>query len=156
MKTQLPRIMNTPILLIAVAAVTLLCGCSTSSHVLVGTQRPPIAASQVKLYLHPPAKFEEVALLSADSRNTFFAASGQTKMNAAIAHLKTEAAKLGANGILLTGAGEQTGGSVGFGSGTATAYGNGLGATAYGTGTSVSSPIVIKSAGGVAIFVTQE
>ena len=139
-------------LLVATAAM-FLCGCSTSSHVLVGTARPAIDPSQVKLYLRPPAKYEEVALVSGDSARTFAGASGQTKMNAAISHMKKEAAKLGANGILLGTAGNQYGGSVGTGFGSATVVGGG---TAYGTGTSVSSPVWVKEASGLAIYVTQE
>jgi hypothetical protein len=47
-----------------------LAGC-VSSHVLVGTPRPPISPEQVKVYLHPPAKYEEIALLDTSSRASF-------------------------------------------------------------------------------------
>ena len=61
-----------PFPLIMLMSLSLLCGCaSTSSHVLVGTQRAPLDPSQVKLYLRPPANYEEIALVSADSRNSF-------------------------------------------------------------------------------------
>ena len=138
------------------ALCSFLAGCSTSSHVLVGAARPAIDPSLVKLYLRPPAKYEEIALVSGDSARTFAGASGQTKMNAAISHMKAEAAKLGANGILLTTAGNQYGGAVGTGFGSATAAGNGTGATAYGTGTSFATPVWVKEASGLAIYVTQE
>lgn len=144
-------------LLCSFAILSLLCGCvSSSSHVLVGNQHPAINPSQVKLYLHPPAKYEEVALLSANSRYVFFASSDQHKMNVAIENLKEDAAKLGANGILLTGTGDESGGSVGTGFGSATAYGTGNSATAFGSGTTVAAPIVFKAASGIAIYVTQE
>src|SRR5208283_4979525 len=128
-------------------SLIILSGCaSSSSFVLVGTKRPPIDPTKVKLYLHPPAKYEEVALLSANSRYVFVGASDQYKMDVAIAHLKSEAAELGANGILLSGAGDQYAGSVGFGSGTATAYGSGSSTTAFGAGSSFGAPIMIKAA----------
>lgn len=139
---------------LAGAALVVFCGCSTS-HVLVGKQRAPIDPSLVKLYLRPPLKYEEVALLSADS-NGSFKFSGQGRMDAAIGRLKREAAKLGANGILLSGAGDRYAGSVGIGSGAATAYGTDNGATAFGAGTSFSAPVLIKAASGVAIYVPPE
>jgi|SRR5579862_1833545 len=139
-----------------VLALLILCGCaSTSSHVVVGTQRPPIDPAQVKLYLRPPAKFEEVALVSADSRASW-AVGAQSKMDVAIRRLKVEAAKLGANGIILSGAGDQYAGSVGYGVGSATAYGTSSSVTAFGTSTAVTAPVFIKAASGMAIFVTQQ
>ena len=126
--------------------VALSVGCA-SSHVLVGKARPPISPDQVKLYLRPPAKFEEIALLEASSKSSL-SITQQGKMNKAIQRLKQEAARLGANGVLLQGSGNEYSGSVN--TGTATATGN----TAYGTGVSV--PIMHKAASGVAIFVHEE
>jgi hypothetical protein len=140
----------------SIVVVLLISGCnvSRSSHVVVGNRRPPINPENVKIYLHPPARYEEIALVSSDSRNAF--ASAQSLMDSAIQRLKSEAAKLGANGVLLTGAGDQYGGSVGFATGNATAYGTPTGAMAFGTATAVSAPIVNKAAAGMAIFVIQE
>jgi hypothetical protein len=135
---------------IAVGLV-LLVGCAASSHVLVGTARPPISPDQVKIYLHPPAKYEEIAIIDASSKNSG-AFTDQGKMDKAIARLKEEAAKLGANGILLGGAGEQQGGAVGTGFGTATATGN----SAAGTGVGISAGIFHKFANGMAIYVPPE
>lgn len=133
---------------IGLAAQALLVGCAASSHVLVGTARPPISPDQVKIYLHPPARYEEVAIIDASSRGSP-AFTDQQKMDKAIARLKDQAASLGANGILLEGAGDQQAGAVGTGFGTATATGN----SAYGTGVGVSAGIFIKSAKGMAIYV---
>jgi hypothetical protein len=130
----------------------LLVGCAASSHVLVGTARPPISPDQVKIYLHPPAKYEEVAIIDASSRGGAPSFTDQQKMNKTIARLKAEAANLGANGVLLEGAGEQQSGSVGTGLGTATATGN----SAVGTGIGISAGIFIKSANGLAIYVPPE
>ena len=137
-------------LISGLTAHVLLAGCA-SSHVLVGTARPPISPDQVKIYLHPPAKYEEIAIIDASSRGSP-AFTDQQKMNKAIARLKDEAAKLGANGILLEGAGDQQSGAVGTGVGTATASGH----SAVGTGVGISAGIFIKSANGVAIYVPPE
>ena len=132
-------------------AQALLVGCAASSHVLVGTARPPISPDQVKIYLHPPAKYEEVAVIDASSRGSP-AFTDQQKMNKAIERLKDEAARLGANGILLEGARDQQSGSVGTGVGTASATGH----SAVGTGVGISAGIFIKSANGLAIYVPPE
>jgi hypothetical protein len=129
----------------------LLVGCAASSYVLVGTARPPISPDQVKIYLHPPAKYDEIAIIDASSRGSA-AFTDQQKMNKAIARLKDEAARLGANGILLEGAGEQQAGAVGTGVGTATATGH----SAVGTGVGISAGIFIKAANGLAIYVPPE
>jgi len=121
-----------------------LIGCvSSSSSVVVGQVRPAIAPAQVKLYVNPPKKFEQVALLESSSKASW-AASDQGKMNVVIERLKEEAAKVGANGILLRGTGDQSGGTVM----TGTFAGN----AAFGTGI----PIMHKAGTGVAIYVTEE
>jgi hypothetical protein len=120
----------------------ILLGCA-SSAVVVGTVRPAISPAQVKLYLNPPKKFEEVALLESSSKASW-AVSDQGKMNVVIQRLKEEAAKIGANGVLLRGTGDQNGGTVG----TGTYSGNVM----VGTGV----PIMHKAGSGVAIFVTDE
>lgn len=127
--------------------IVMVCTGCASSHVLVGKARPPISVDQVKVYLRPPAKFEEIALLEASSKGSM-AVSQQGKMNKAIERLKEEAAQLGANGVLIQGTGNEYVGSVNTGS--ATAYGN----TAYGTGVSV--PVQHKVASGIAIYVHEE
>jgi hypothetical protein len=71
------------------------------------------------------------------------------KMDVVIERLKKEAAKVGANGILLYGVGDQAGGSVGAGISTETnsphsPYGLGFGASAF---------FFDKSGDGVAIYV---
>jgi hypothetical protein len=130
-----------------VVAILILAGCA-SSHVLVGTVRPPISPDQVKIYLHPPEKYEEVAIIDASSRGSP-AFTDQQKMDKAIARLREEAAKLGANGILLEGTADQQAGAVGSGFGTSSVSGH----SAVGTGVGVTAGIFIKSANGIAIYV---
>lgn len=135
----------------ACAAIVVLVAACASSHVLVGKARPPISPDQVKVYLHAPAKYEEIAILDASSKNSL-AITSQGKMNKVIERLKTEAAALGANGILLKGTGDQYVGSVNTSSANATAVGN----SAYGTGFGTSAAIMQKEGSGLAIYVTQE
>jgi ribulose kinase len=128
----------------ALAAVVVLAGCAASSHVLVGTARTPISPEQVKIYLQPPPRYEEIATIDASSRGTPVF-TDQRKMDRAIGRLKQEAAKLGANGILLEGTSDQQTGEIGLGTGSAS------GNSAFGIGTSFG--IVIKTATGIAIYV---
>jgi hypothetical protein len=123
-------------------------GCVTS-HVIVGKVRPPISADQVQLYLHPPAlKYEEIALLESSSKHSFsFTAQG--KSDAVIQRMKNDAAKLGANGILLQGVGDKATGSVGTGIGGATGAGNSV----VGIGFNSSGTVFVKSGTGIAIYV---
>jgi hypothetical protein len=66
-----------------------------------------------------------------------------------ITRLKEEAAKLGANGILLDGVSDQAVGSVGTGFANATASGH----TATGFGIGSSGTVFVKSGSGLAIYV---
>src|SRR5689334_95270 len=92
-------------------AVALTLSACATSHVLVGERRPAIAPEDVRLYLQPPAKYEEVALLSSSSIASF-TVTAQGRSDAVIRRLKKEAASLGANGILLHGVSDQAAGSI--------------------------------------------
>jgi hypothetical protein len=132
-------------IMLTVAAIP---GCATS-HVMVGKVRPPISPDQVQIYLHPPAsKYEEIALLDTSSKGSF-SITAQGKTNAVIDRLKAEAAKLGANGILLSGVGDQAAGSVGTDFGSATASGH----SAFGVGFGSSATMFQKKGDGLAIYV---
>ncbi|GAC1454087.1 MAG: hypothetical protein PVS2B3_02110 [Steroidobacteraceae bacterium] len=135
-------------LTVAIGAGLLLAGCATSSHVLVGTARPPISPDQVKVYMQPPAKYEQIATVDATSRGSLTLTS-QQNMDKAIARLKQEAARLGANGILLQGIEDQQSGSIGTGVGNSTFNGN----TAIGASLGGSFGIYNKAAKGLAIYV---
>ena len=97
----------------ALIATALLAGCATSS-IVVGKRRSPISPDDVKLYLHPPKKYEEVAIVEATSKNSF-SFSDQGKTDATIDRMKSEAAKLGANGVLLSVTGKESTGAVSVG-----------------------------------------
>jgi hypothetical protein len=141
-----------PIIAFGAASILMmgaLSGCASSQVAVVGQVRPAISPEQVQIYLEPPgSQYDEIANLSASSRGSF-SMTAEGKMDKVIERLKREAAKLGANGILLHGVGDQAGGSVGAGISTETnsprsPYGIGFGASAF---------FFEKSGDGVAIYV---
>jgi len=94
----------------------LLSACA-SSHVMIGKARPPITPDQVQIYMEPPAgKYEQIALLDTTSSGSF-SFTAQSKTEAVIKRLKEEAAKLGANGVILQGMSDVSGASIGAGGG---------------------------------------
>jgi hypothetical protein len=127
----------------------LLAACAPSSHVLVGQARPPITADQVKIYSHAPAApFEEIAVLDANSKSAF-GPGGQKSVDKVIERLKIEAAKLGANGVILEGFSDAETGSLGTGVGS-DSYGS---HSAVGVGVGGSLGIFKKTGHGDAIYV---
>ncbi len=87
--------------LVAVIALCLLLGGCVSSEIVVGSTRASIPVSQVRVYLQPPdAPFEEIAYLETSSEHSLsFTEAARTRI--VIERLKRQAAKLGANGLLL-------------------------------------------------------
>ena len=78
----------------------LLAGCATASHVMISPARPAIAVEQVRVYAQVPAgPYVEIALLDAASGGLTYGA--QNRNDAVIARLRGEAAKLGANGVVI-------------------------------------------------------
>ena len=73
-------------------------GCASDSVTVTGTVRPPLTPEHVTIYLHAPADFEVIALMSASSDTELTAQGALTN---ATGKLKEQAAKLGANGVLL-------------------------------------------------------
>lgn len=88
-------------------SLTVLAGCTIdtySTHVITGSPHEAIAAEQVKLYTDPPAHYEVIGLINARAEEGFMdEEQEQTLVDAAITQLKDEAAKLGANGIIIEG-----------------------------------------------------
>jgi hypothetical protein len=119
------------------SGLILLCSCASSSRVIVGNARPPIAPSEVKLYAHAPPQFEEIAVLNASSHSVF-RPGGQAEMDRVIERLKAQAAEVGANGLILEGFSDVATGSVG----------TGVGSQSYGR----SSAVGVGVGGGMGIF----
>ncbi|GGP22301.1 MULTISPECIES: hypothetical protein [Silvimonas] len=89
-------------------------GCATGSSIVTGKTRPAVSPSQVNIYLDPPSQFETIGIVEASSEIEF---STQAAQDRAINELKSQAAKLGANGVLLMGAESKSGDASGFYSG---------------------------------------
>lgn len=129
--------------------VTALAACSPTTYVLVGQPRPPITPDQVKVYSHPPSTpFQEIAVLNA-SNESAFGTGGQKSVDKVVERLKLQAAKLGANGVILEGFSDSESGSIGTGVGSET-YGN---HSAVGVGVGGSLGIFKKTGHGDAIYV---
>jgi hypothetical protein len=124
-------------------AISALTGCT--SHIMIGEARPAIPPNQVHVYIHPPeGRFEEIAVLDTSSRGSF-SFTEQGKTDTVIERLKAEAAKMGANGILIRSVGDKSEGSVGFGGGTA--HGHSL------LGLGIGADMFTKAGNAVAIYV---
>ena len=127
-----------------------LAACASTKPVMVGKARPAIAPEQVKIYWTPPPAFETIAIIKATS-NTAFKPGGQQAMDKVLQGLKVEAAKLGANGLILQGFSDAQTASLGTGVGSQSYSGN----TAVGVGVGGSFGIFKKTGQAQAIFVQQ-
>jgi len=138
-------------LLVLALLASSLTGCAVThqTSTLVGTPRAAISPDQVKLYTRPPAKYVEIAIVATDAAHDFM--DKQALQDAAVMNAKKEAAKLGANGILLDGLGDFQTGSSGV-----TVMQQPYRRGAPGIGVVSSSVRTGKQVGGMAIFVTEE
>ena len=139
--------------LIATVLLPLLAACTIvdSSSIPVGQRLPPVSPSQVQIYNSPPARYDEIAIVSAKAGHDF--KSDQSVMTSAIETLKQEAASMGANGILLQNVHTRSEPTVTTGFGTATVYGAGGVATASGTTIGLSHGDGYSKVSGIAIYV---
>src|SRR5680860_720590 len=85
-------------------------GCASGSILITGTPRPPITVEQVTLYTTPPPEYEVIGSINASSDAGL---SQQGSLDYAVERLKSEAAKVGANGVLLKYQGQGSGDSAG-------------------------------------------
>lgn len=110
---------------IAIAAMLALGACATATVVPVGNARTPINQSQVRIYAQPPLHYEVLGILNGNSN---MEGTGQAGVTDVIKKLKEQAAKLGANGLLMGKMGQQYSGSIG--SASYLGWGNFLGSSA--------------------------
>ena len=89
-----------------VIVLLLMAACASGSAIVTGTTRPAVAPETVRLFVEPPAEYEVIGLVSASSDAGW---TEQGDVNYAISELKRRAAKLGANGVLLTATGDKPG-----------------------------------------------
>ena len=86
-------------------AAALLAGCASGTALVTGTQRDAIPPEQVRIYNEPPASFEVIATVQANSDAGL---TMQQKQDSALMELKAQAAKVGANGLLIGHVGEES------------------------------------------------
>lgn len=89
------------IVLIFIISLT---SCVGTSRVITGKPLPPTEASTIKIYTKPPAQFKEIAILESAKADFIFNPeihNGANNKQEIIADMKVEAARLGANGILI-------------------------------------------------------
>jgi hypothetical protein len=128
------------------------CASTLASHKLIGAPRAPVSPEEVQLYLETPRRaYDQIAMLDASSKRAF-AFSYQGKAEVVIRRLKEEAAKLGANGVLLKGISDESSGAVGTDLGTN--YEGPRGTVDLGFG--VSAVMVARHGSGVAIYLPPE
>lgn len=101
----------------------------------------------------PPRHYQEIAVLDATSGARFFRGTPEGEAEA-IERLKEEAAKVGANGVLLTLVGDRPSGTIGIGIGGGGISAGRRSVVAGGGSASGAAPIVRNSAQGIAIYVT--
>lgn len=126
------------------------CAVTNETSVLVGTPRAATTPDRVKLYSTPPKKYTDIAIISANAAHDFM--DKQALMDTAVQNAKKEAAKVGANGILLDGLGDYQVGSSGLV--MMQPVGTNRGTPAFGVGSSNNR--TGKQLSGKAIFVTEE
>ena len=143
--------MNSQALLLGCLCVAMGACATPGTQVVTGTVRPAISPTEVKIYSHPPPIFEEVAMLDASSHSVF-GTGGQKSIDTVIERLKEQAAKVGANGVILEGFRDSQSGAIGAGGGS-DSYSR---SSAMGVGVGGSLGIYKKTGQGEAIFVPTE
>ena len=114
-------------------SVLMLSGCASGTALVTGTQRSATNADEVVIYTEAPEKYEVIGIVTASSD---FGWTEQGDLNYAVAELKKQAAKIGANGIILESVSTTNSGGV----------------ISYG----VYIPVTAKNVSGKAIYVAQE
>lgn len=104
---------------LAIALIVTMSGCATSSQTLTGSPRAPLLPSDVRVYTQAPQSFEEIAVLNA-SRKSVSSAGGERAIDKMIESMRSQAAQLGANGLLLEDFSDSNPVAVGTGVGTQT------------------------------------
>jgi hypothetical protein len=131
-----------------VLAGLMIAACAPSTQILTGAARPPIAATEVKIYSTPPPVFQEIAVLTASNKSAF-GTGGQKSIDKVVERLKEQAAKLGANGLILEDFYDRQTASIGTGVGSDSYTHNGSVSVGVGGGIGIFK----KTGKGRAIFV---
>ena len=124
---------KTQYLLLTTLLSLALFSCASGTALVTGTKRPATTPDAVVVYTEAPEKYEVIGIVTASSDAGWTA---QGSLDYAIAELKKQAAKIGANGIILESVGTSNSGGV----------------ISYG----VYIPVTAKNVSGKAIFVEGE
>lgn len=145
------------LLIIGVTLCMGLSGCviQRGMHVRTGEYRQPSDAQSIRVYGQEPSSYKVLGMVRGEGSHAFV--SDQHRMDKAIERMKKEAAALGANGVLIQYAGNQSARSQvtqNFGNMSVQSYGN----QSFGQYNSVgvSSNVQDAVVNGVAIWVDGE
>ena len=140
--------MNSSLRIIAtVLATFFVAGCAT--HVtMIGPARPPISPAAVRIYEIPPRHYDQIAIINSSAETTWLFPD-RGSLDEAIADLRTEAARVGANGVLLQAVYDRPVGGLSVGIG---GYSFGR-HNFYGGGGSVGGPLINRRVQAIAIYV---
>jgi len=130
------------------ALVALLSACATSSIIMLGSARTPIAPDQVRIYMQPPQHYQEIALIHSTSQFSW-AITGSQKIDKVISRMRRKAAALGANGLLLHGLNTRATEVVGVDSAHAQLNGNQFRESSMG----VTGAVMAEDGSAIAIYV---
>jgi hypothetical protein len=95
-------------------------GCSRGATLVTGVKRTAIDVTQVRVYHTAPNNYDVIGTVNSSGFGGF---SQQGNLDSALEELKVQAAKVGANGVILTNTGEVE--SVGGGTFISNGYGGG-------------------------------
>ncbi|HEX4668016.1 MAG TPA: hypothetical protein VH207_15600 [Chthoniobacterales bacterium] len=141
--------------LLIVLVTCLLTGRAGSSARLLAPARPAISPAAVRIYRFPPRHYQEIAVLDATSGARLYHGSAAGEADA-IRRLREQAAKVGANGVLLTQVGGRPSGAIGIGVGGGGISAGRHSAVAGEGSASGAAPVVRNAAEGIAIYVTDQ
>lgn len=115
---------------------------------MIGPARPAISPAAVRIYENPPRHYEQIAIINSSAGTTWLFPD-RGSLDEAIARLRTEAAALGANGVMLQEVYDRPVGGLSVGVG-----GFGVGRhNFYGGGGSVGGPLISRRVQAIAIYV---
>ena len=95
--------------LFLVIASAVLASCASGTALVTGVQRPAMDPAEVVIYTEAPADYEVIGIVTASSEAGW---TEQGDLNYAVAELKKQAAKIGANGVILESVGTSSSGGV--------------------------------------------
>jgi hypothetical protein len=131
----------------AILIASFMSACATNVT-MIGPARPAISPVAVRFYETPPRHYEQIAIINSSAGTTWLFPD-RGSLDEAIAELRMEAAKLGANGVLLQAVYDRPVGGLSVGVG---GFGGGH-HNFYGGGGSVGGPLINRRVQAIAIYV---